>query len=627
MKISFKVGERVMYDGTEYAIAAQPQNSTDVLIKRLDNGVCQSVKFQELYNVGGEAAAEAYRPMESLSLNQLKVAQHRYKVIHPLLAIQGDKEAVQKAADAENVHVSTIYRWLSLYTRFQTLAVLANAEGKGGKGRHRINDKTASVINNAIQSLLLEGSTFEKTYDEIEKVCKARKYKIPSKNTVRNFVKLISEREKISRLRGPRAAKEMFDHVGFNDESIAPLYWVEIDHTPADIMLIDEETRKVIGKPWVTVLIDVYSRSVLGFYCSFYEPGSYGSGRAIVHAMMRKESYLSSLGLPTDLWPIWGKPNNLRCDNAGEFKGHSLKLGSQAYGIDFEFRVPGSPTGGAFIERFLGTFSERCKDVVGYTKMSKQMRAHFKPEKMAALTLADFEKWMTLMIIQYHNEVHSSIGITPLQKFEYGLYNDTNAIGTPDMYTNERRLKIDFYPHEKRTIQRTGVKIDNIFYYSPVLQKYVNAKDPENPKQKRKFIFKYDYRCITPIYFLDPETNRYHEIPYAKASGPKMSIPDLRKCIGHIKSTGKKITQALIFQTFDLQKQLIADAKKKTKATLRAATLKASYEKEHGKEAPVPAQTEPAQTKRIVNNPFVSVTKNVETEIKTFKVYDKRSFK
>lgn len=618
-----------MFEGTEYAIAAQPQNSIEVLIKHLKTGVCQMVKFHELTNVGGEEAAESCRPMESLSPDQLKLAQYRYEIIKPLLGTQGDKEAIQKAADAANVHVSTIYRWMSLYTRFQTLAVLANAEGKGGKGKHRINDKTASVIRNIIQSMLLEGSTFKAAYHEIEKTCKARKYKVPSKNTVRNFMRQISDREKISKLRGPKAAKEMFDPVGFNQESIAPLYWCEMDHTPADIMLIDEETRKVIGKPWVTVVIDVYSRCILGFYVSFYEPGSYGSGRAIVHAMMRKEAYLSSLGLSLDLWPIWGKPVNLRCDNAGEFKGHSLKLGAQAYGIDFEFRVPGSPSTGAFIERFLGTFGQRCKDVVGYTKICKELRAHFKPEKMAALTLADFEKWMTLMIIQYHNEIHSSIGMTPLEKFNYGLYNETNAIGTPDVYTNEKRLKIDFYPHVKRTIQRTGVKIDNIFYYSPALQKYINAKDPKNPKLKRQFIFKYDYRCITPINFLDPETNRYHEIPYAKQAGPKMSIPDLRKCIGHIKSNGKKITQNLIFETFELQKQLVKDAKKKTKAMLRAKTLQESYDKEHGNEKPVPVETAVPETKRINNNPFISFSKtdDSQTVIKPFKVYDKRSFK
>ena len=131
------------------------------------------------------------------------------------------------------------------------------------------------------------------------------------------------------------------------------------------------------------------------------------------------------------------------------------------------------------------------------------------------------------------------------------------------------------------------------------------------------------------MYFPDPETNRYHEIPYAKQAGPKMSIPDLRKCIGHIKSNGKKITQNLIFETFELQKQLVKDAKKKTKAVLRANTLQESYEKEHGKQTPAPVETAPAETKRINNNPFISFSKteNTQTVIKPFKVYDKRSSK
>lgn len=627
MNISFNAGDRVVYEGIEYEIAASPQDSTRVLIKHLKTGVCQPVKYHELSNVGGEAAAEGVRPMEALSPKQLKVAEHRYSTIKCVLAKPGDREAVQKVADEQGVHIATIYRWMSLYNKFQTLAVLADKVGKGGKGKHRMSDKTASVINNVIDAMLLEGSTFEATYKEIETQCRKKKYKIPSKNTVRNFFKSISDRKKISRLRGPKAAQQMFDAVGFNEESIAPLYWCEIDHTQADIMCIDEETRKVIGRPWITVVIDVYSRAVLGFYCSFYEPGSYGSGRAIVHAMMPKEAYLASLGLQLDRWQMWGKMNNLRCDNAGEFKGNSLKLGSQAHGIDFEFRVPGEPRMGAYIERWLGTFGQRCKDVVGYTKISKELRSYFKPEKMAALTLADFEKWMTLMIIQYNNEVHSSLGVTPQQKFHYGLYNKTNPIGTPDRWTNEKRLRLDFLPHEKRTIQRTGVKIDNIFYYSPVLQKYINAKDPEDPKKKRKFIFKYDFRCINPMYFLDPETDRYYEIPYSKLSGPKMSVVDLRKCIGHIQKNGKKVTQALIFETFELQKKLIEDAKKTTKAVLRAATLSKAHEKENGKKQPIAEVPAPESKSKINPSPFISYSTNNQTEIKPFKVYDKRSFK
>lgn len=627
MRMSFDIGQRVIYQDTEHEIAAAPNGVKKVLIKNLKTGVVLPVEYYELTNVGSAAATDEQRPIESLSPAQLKVAEYRYGIIRPVLHIQGDKEAIQKVADQTEVHISTIYRWIQAYTHFGTLAALANAEGKGGKGKHRISDKTASVVLNTIDTMLLEGSTFKATYYEIERICKARKYAVPAKNTVRNFFKSLSERERISRLRGPKAAKQIFDAVGFNAESIAPLHWCEIDHTEADIMLIDEVTREVIGKPWVTVVIDVYSRAILGFFCSFYSPGSFGSGCAIVHAMMPKEAYLSSLGLKLDMWPMWGKIANLRCDNAGEFKGNSLKLASKYYGIDFEFRVPGEPRYGAFIERWMSTFGQRCKDVLGYTKVSKEMRSYFKPEKMATLTLDDFRKWMTLMIIQYNNEIHSSLGVTPMEKFEYGLFNDTNGIGVPVRFTNHKRMGIDFLPFHARTVQTTGVKIDNVFYYSDVLKKYINSRDEKKEgivKPKRKFIFKYDYRCISPIYFLDPESNKYYEIPYSKLSGPKMSVVDLRRCIGHIKKNGQKVTEKLIFETFELQKQLIESAKKKTKAQLRAATLTASFEQENGKEV-VESKSNSTTTKPAVaiSNPF---TKN-QTEIKPFKVYDKRSFK
>lgn len=627
MRISFNIGQRVVHDGAEYEIAAAPTGLATVLIKDIKTGTVKPVGYHEVSNIGGVAVSEQVRPIESLSAAQLKVAEHRYNAIKPILHIQGDKQAVQNVANDLKVHVSTIYRWLQAYNQFQTLAALINSEGKGGKGKHRISDKSASIIQNQIENR--KTSTFKEIYREIERICKQRKYAVPSKNTVRNFFKSISDRGRVTRSRGPRAASQIFDQVGFNAPSIAPLHWCEIDHTPADIMLIDEATGEVIGKPWVTVVIDVYSRAILGFYCSFYAPGSFGTGLAIVHAMMPKEAFLSSLDLKLDLWPLWGKMANLRCDNAGEFKGNSLKWASKQYGIDFEFRVPGEPQYGAYIERWMGTFSERCKDVLGYTKMSKEMRSYFKPEKMASLTLADFRKWMTLMIIQYNNEVHSSLGVTPMQQFEFGIFNNTNGIGIPDRFTDEKRMSLDFYPPHKRTVQRQGVKIDNIIYNSDALKNFVNSREKNNGDKlglKRKFIFKYDFRCITPIYFLNPDTNQYHEIPYAKLSGPKMSVVDLRNCIGHIKKNGKKVTEKLIFETFELQRKLTEEAKKKKKATLRAATLRTSYEQDKAKENVTTVTPQKPEPPKAVQTPFlINQSTEQQTEIKPLKVYDKRS--
>jgi putative transposase len=41
---------------------------------------------------------------------------------------------------------------------------------------------------------------------------------------------------------------------------------LQIDHTPVDVMVVDAERRLSIGRPWLTVAIDVASRMVAGFH-------------------------------------------------------------------------------------------------------------------------------------------------------------------------------------------------------------------------------------------------------------------------------------------------------------------------------------------------------------------------
>jgi putative transposase len=49
---------------------------------------------------------------------------------------------------------------------------------------------------------------------------------------------------------------------------------VQIDHTPVDVIVVDEAHRLPIGGPWLTLAIDVATRVVVGFYVSLEAPSS-----------------------------------------------------------------------------------------------------------------------------------------------------------------------------------------------------------------------------------------------------------------------------------------------------------------------------------------------------------------
>jgi putative transposase len=100
----------------------------------------------------------------------------------------------------------------------------------------------------------------------------------------------------VYRRQGKRTAQQQFDpKPGKTPGATFPLSKVQVDHTILDIMLVDEITRQPFKRPWITLLIDVFSRVILGFYISFDAPGAYGTGRAIANAILPKDKFLKSI--------------------------------------------------------------------------------------------------------------------------------------------------------------------------------------------------------------------------------------------------------------------------------------------------------------------------------------------
>lgn len=47
---------------------------------------------------------------------------------------------------------------------------------------------------------------------------------------------------------------------------------VEIDHTVVELFVVHEEHCMSLGRPWLTQLVDCYSKVVIGFYLGFEPP-------------------------------------------------------------------------------------------------------------------------------------------------------------------------------------------------------------------------------------------------------------------------------------------------------------------------------------------------------------------
>ncbi|MCC8397691.1 hypothetical protein LJ656_34735 [Paraburkholderia sp. MMS20-SJTR3] len=67
-----------------------------------------------------------------------------------------------------------------------------------------------------------------------------------------------------------------------------PLGVVKVGHTQADLALVNEFDRKVIGCPWLSVALDVATRCVLSFYFGMGSPGEATAGLLLTRAVLPK---------------------------------------------------------------------------------------------------------------------------------------------------------------------------------------------------------------------------------------------------------------------------------------------------------------------------------------------------
>src|SRR3546814_6016134 len=135
-----------------------------------------------------------------------------------------------------------------------------------------------------------------------------------------------------------------------SDVCSSDLEQVQIDHTPADVIVVDERHRLPIGRPYVTAAIDVASRCVVGLVVTLNAPSATSAGLCLAHMVVDKRVWLERLEVDA-VWPMSGKPRELYLDNASEFHSEALRRGCEQHGIELGYRPKGQPHYGGIIER------------------------------------------------------------------------------------------------------------------------------------------------------------------------------------------------------------------------------------------------------------------------------------
>jgi len=238
-----------------------------------------------------------------------------------------------------------------------------------------------------------------------------------------------------------------------------------IDHTLADLILVDRRYRLPIGRPTITLIIDAYTRMCVGCYVSLGAPSIIQTAMALLTAFMPKEALLESIGHDWP-WPCHGFPEVLHSDNGIDFKSLAIRRGLDTYGVAQDFRPVRQPRYGALIERFIGTLMGELHLVPGTTFSNVQQRGEYDSDRRAVMTLDAFETWVLLQISRYHRSPHRGIdGFTPQSRWEEAVASGFNPRAVPPSYAED--VLLAFLPSAKRQLSRTGIHFKRLRYWAP----------------------------------------------------------------------------------------------------------------------------------------------------------------
>jgi putative transposase len=335
--------------------------------------------------------------------------------------IELKKQITQVASDiGDNSPPSpiTFYRW---YKRKQKAgdSIIALADHFEKRGRRQTWSKVVKqVVDNAIETVYLNHQLYpkkavceevERNLNEMHKQSQesANELKLPSQSSIYRYLDKLESYNVASARLGKQVADSRFRSVTGKQNATRLLERWEIDHTPIDSLIICEKTLLPLGRPWLTIIIDKYSRMVVGFYISFRAPSAYAVLQCLKQAILPKDELLKKYPDITTPWPARGIPEMIVCDNGMDLHAKALMNLCQELGIQIQFCPAKTPQYKGAVERFFRTMSsDLIHRLPGSVFSSVDKRGDYPSEERACITFDTLEHLITKWIVEIYNQTH-----------------------------------------------------------------------------------------------------------------------------------------------------------------------------------------------------------------------------
>ena len=134
---------------------------------------------------------------------------------------------------------------------------------------------------------------------EVARRCRAQGQWVPSRGRLARRPAKLDPVATTTARQGPDPARSLRAAGGLPPAVTAVLQQVQIDHTSMDLIVVDERHRLPIGRPYLTVAIDAFSRCVVGLVVTLEAPSALSVGLCLTHTVMDKRAWLQRLDAET----------------------------------------------------------------------------------------------------------------------------------------------------------------------------------------------------------------------------------------------------------------------------------------------------------------------------------------
>lgn len=283
----------------------------------------------------------------------------------------------------------------------------------------------------------------------------------------------------------------------------------QIDATIADIYLVSSINRnRIIGRPVVYAIIDVFSRLITGIYVGLEGPSWVGAMMALDNMVEDKVEYCKKYDIEVEegQWPSKHLPEIIIADR-GEFEGYSVENLINNLNIKIENTSPYRGDLKGIVERNFRTTNEKIKHKTpGSIQKEFRKRGDRDYRLDATLTLVEFTRIYINIVLHHNNKIiekypmdkemiADEIVATPLNLWKWGIENTKGRLKIID----RELFRLNILPKGKASISRSGIRFKGLYYSS------------EKAIQEQWFI-NHKVRSIEIVY--DPRNMNKIYIPY-----------------------------------------------------------------------------------------------------------------